>query len=194
MAGDQPVPIDVRGAQSLDHRPELGHGLPGQLGDLGQVGGRPFRIDGEVAGGGASGEGEAEQRLVEGVVQLPGHPLPLLGHGESAGVLEGSRRLDGHRRVRGQHADGALVFLGELRRTNLVGQIERPDHLATTDDRDTEEGPHRRMGPGPPSPEAGMVPQVGKTQRCRVAQHGVEHPVGARQWSQLGHQLLAPRG
>ena len=137
------------------------------------------RSVGSVGVAGLEPQAQAEQRLREGVVQLPGEPVPLLEHRQLAAGLVQAAVLDEHRGVVGEVAHQALVVGREP--AVLVGEVERADHVAAEHDRHGEERRQVGMGGRPPPVEAIVAADVVAAERLGVVERGAEQPVVARQ-------------
>ena len=82
----------------------------------------------------------------------------------------------------------------EARPALLLGQIEGADHAVRRDDRYAEERAHVGVPGRPPAAKARVCVDVVGSKRIWGLEHRPEHPVGARQRTHLGDQLVAHPG
>ena len=80
------------------------------------------------------------------------------------------RVLDRNRRVRREQHGDRLVLSVELLRPDFFCEVEVAEHLAAAPDRDSEEGPHRRVVRWE-AVALGMPVDVGGADRLRLADH-----------------------
>src|SRR5438105_3069461 len=192
----EPVRDDVAGPELEDERAHLLHCAPDQLAHLAKLGLRPLGVGVDEERGRVGGERHAEERLVDGVVELAREPVPLLDDGELSAPLVQARVLDRDGRVRGERLDQLLVGVREhgAAAALLVGEIEGADHVALRDDRHAEEGAHARVRFGP-ALEALVLLDVREAEARRRLEHRAEEPVLARQLADRVPLLLRhPRG
>ncbi len=103
---------------------------------------------------------DGEEPLDDPVVEVPGHAVPVLVHGDVAGPLVQPGVLDGDAGGQGQGLDDRLVVGGELVGPDLVGQVQVAVDPVLDPDRGPEERGHGRV--------AGREPGA----RRVVAEHG----------------------
>ena len=187
------VRLEVGGAQLEHERAHLGPRFGGQPAHLGQLLACGRRVAVDQLGRRLGGEGEREERLGDGVVQVAGQPVSLLDHRELAAALVHPGGRDGHGGVGGEELDQLLVGVRELVRADLVGQVEGARDLACRHDRDAQERRHPRVGRRPPF-EARVAGDVGRAVRQRPLEHGAEQAVRARERADRGDQLVAHPG
>ena len=124
--GAETLPVDVAGVQRVDETPELREGVPGQVADAIQVGAQRGVLARDGVRG-LRGEGEAEQRLRHGVMQVPGDAGALLNNGQLSQPLLALGVHHGQRGVPGQRLDHLLVGVGELGAALLLRQVQPGD-------------------------------------------------------------------
>ena len=76
------------------------------------------------------GQRHSEETLDHGVVEIPGHSVPVLVDRHLLHASVEASVLDGDPRRQGEGLDQRLVVAGELGPADLVGEIEVPVDLA----------------------------------------------------------------
>ena len=118
-------------------------------------------------------------RAIAAVASQPAHgALELLASGGHVAIEPGV--LDRDRRPVGQDDDGLLVVGRERLAADLLGEVQVPPRLAANEDRDAEEGAHRRV-PRREAVGARMLADVVQAQRARVVDEHAEQAATARQ-------------
>ena len=110
-------------------------------------------------------------------LQTAHRALELLAAGGHVAIEPGI--LDGYRRPVGEDDDGLLVLGRERLAARLLGEVEVPPRFASNEDRDAEEGPHRRV-PRREAVGARMVADVVQAQRARVVDEHAEQAATPR--------------
>src|ERR687886_2175374 len=127
----EPVGDDVARPELEDQRAHLVHRGADELAHLDELLLRALGLGVDEERGRVGGERDAEERLVDGVVELAREPVPLFDDGELAAPLVQARVLDRDRRVPGERLDQLLVGVVEegAALALLVGEVEGADHL-----------------------------------------------------------------
>src|SRR5438105_3954450 len=172
---------DVRRAQLEDQRAHLCHRRADELADLHQLLLGTLRIRLDEQCGRVGGERDAEEGLVDGVVELACEPVPLLDHRELTAPLVEPRVVDRDCGMGGERLDQLEVGVAEDRaaRALLVGEIEGADHVALRSDRNAEERAHVRVLVGPAF-EAFVLLDVREAVALGRLEHRAEQPMLAR--------------
>jgi hypothetical protein len=85
---------------------------------------------------------KAEAATPSRVVEVPGHPVPVVEHGYVPDPLVEAGVLDGDAGDQAKGAHQCLVVSGELGPANLVGQVEDAEDLTTHGGRHPQERGH----------------------------------------------------
>ena len=193
--GREPVGDDVRRPELEDERAHLAHRAPHELAHLLDLRPRPDRLALDEERRRVGGQRHAEERLVDGVVELAREAVPLLDHRQLAAALVEPRVLDRDCGVGGERLDQLLVGVGEdgAAAALLVGEVEGADHLAARDDRHAEERAHARVRVGP-ALEPLVRLDVRIALRLRPLEHRAEEAVLARELADRVVLLLGHAG
>src|ERR671936_122681 len=121
----EPVGADVAGAELEDQRAHLVHRSADELAHLAELLLRPLGLGVDEERRRVGGERDAEERLVDGVVELAREPVPLLDDGELAAPLVQARVLDRDGGMAGERLDQLLVGVVEdgAALALLVGEV-----------------------------------------------------------------------
>ncbi len=154
---------------------------------------RRLGVGADQRSGRLGAEGEAEEGLDRGVVQLPGQPCSLLAHAQLSTGLEQAGLLHGHGGVGGEQTEQPLVGFAEAVTVALVGQVERTDDVAFEHDGHSQERSHVGMGRWPPG-EARIDGHVVTAVGDGVDQQRAEQAVGAGQRADGVDEFVAHAG
>jgi len=183
--GSKPALQRLGALQGKDRRADLADGLI----EVGHGLGDPFReLRWREPDRRFEGEAGGEEPLDDRVVQVGGDPFAVLDQRHVADARVQAGVLDGDPGGAGQGDGQGLVFLAELRRPLLVGQIQVAEHLTADANGHAEEGRHRRV-PHREAVAVGVGVEVGEPQRCGFDDQHPQNPKAFRIVADLGDLL-----
>jgi hypothetical protein len=123
------------------------------------------------------------------IVEVSGHAIPVLDHRQMLDSLMETRNFNGHTGRNGESLDERLVLTGELRHSELVGEVQASVYLAPNLDRDPQERLHGGMI-GRETRTLGMCTQMGKSERAGVDKKEPKDPFAG--WTRPDQVLFLP--